>query len=88
MVKVVGQDKHDKRKRRGWRKFQLRSSNRFIVANLLSEYQKTDGEIAPNLIHQVGRIDSMTADKAYDQVYMKPQMINSKRVVKSISILG
>ena len=37
------------------------------MANLLSEYQKTDGEIAPNLIHQVGRIDSITADKVYDQ---------------------
>jgi len=60
-------DKHGKRKRRGWRKLHLGSSNGFIVANLLSEYQKTDGEIAPNLIHQVGRIDSITADKAYDQ---------------------
>ena len=30
-------------------------------------YRKTDGEIAPNLIHQFGRIDSITADKAYDQ---------------------
>mgnify|MGYP000185374412 CR=1 FL=1 len=38
-----------------------------IVAKWLSEYRKTDGEIAPNLIHQVGRIDSITADKAYDQ---------------------
>ena len=26
-----------------------------------------NSEIAPNLIHQVGRIDSITADKAYDQ---------------------
>ena len=57
--------KHGKRKRRGWRKLHLGSSNGFIVANLLSEYQKTDGEIAPNLIHQVGQIDSITADKAY-----------------------
>ena len=42
-------------------------SNGFFVANYLSEYQKTDGEIAPNLIHQFGRIDSIAADKAYDQ---------------------
>ena len=42
-------------------------SNGLIVAKWLSEYRKTDGEIAPNLIHQVGRIDSITADKAYDQ---------------------
>jgi hypothetical protein len=37
------------------------------VANVLSDYQKADGEIAPNLIYQVGRIDSITADKAYNQ---------------------
>ena len=59
--------KHGKRKRRGWRKLHIGVSNGFIVANFLSEYQKTDVEIAPNLIHQVGRIDSITADKAYDQ---------------------
>ena len=40
-------------------------SNGLIVAKWLSEYRKTDGEIAPNLIHQVGQIDSITADKAY-----------------------
>ena len=37
------------------------------MANLLSEYQKTDGKNAPHLIHQVRQIDSSTADKAYDQ---------------------
>ena len=42
-------------------------SNGLIVVKWLSEYRKTDGEIAPNLIHQVGRIESITADKAYDQ---------------------
>ena len=36
-------DKHVKRKRRGWRKFHLGSSNGFIVANLLNEY---DGALA------------------------------------------
>ena len=60
-------DKYGKRKRRGWRKLQIGVSNGLIVAKWLSEYRKTDGEIAPNLIHQVGRIDSITADKAYDQ---------------------
>ena len=59
--------KHDKRKRRSWRKLHIGVSNGLIVAKWLSEYRKTDGEIAPNLIHQVGRIDSITADKAYDQ---------------------
>ena len=59
--------KHGKRKRRGWRKLHIGVSNGLIVAKWLSEYRKTDGEIAPNLIHQVGRIDSITADKAYDQ---------------------
>ena len=28
---------------------------------------ESDGEIAPHLIKQVGKIDSITADKAYDQ---------------------
>ena len=42
-------------------------SNGLIVAKWLSEYRKTDGEIAPNLIHHLGRMDSITADKAYDQ---------------------
>ena len=58
---------HGKRKRRAWRKLHIGVSNGLIVAKWLSEYRKTDGEIAPNLIHQVGRIDSITADKAYDQ---------------------
>jgi hypothetical protein len=59
--------KHGKSKRCGWRKLHLGMSNGFIVANCLSEYRKTDGDIARNLIHQVGRIDSITADKIYDQ---------------------
>ena len=53
-------------------------SNGYIVAHYLSEDRKTDDEIAPHLIkqigkidsitadHQVGRIDSITADKGYD----------------------
>ena len=59
--------KHDKRKRRGWRKLHVGVSNGLIVAHYLSEDRKTDGEIAPHLIQQVGRIDSITADKTYDQ---------------------
>ena len=39
----------------------------FIVAHYLSEDRKTDCEIAPHLIKQVGKIDSITADKGYDQ---------------------
>ena len=52
--------KHGKRKRRGCRKLHIGVSNGLIVAKWLSEYRKTDGEIAPNLIHQVGRIDSIS----------------------------
>jgi hypothetical protein len=59
--------KHGKRKRRGWRKLHIGVNNGFIVAHYLSEDRKTDGEIAPHLIKQVGKIDSITADKAYDQ---------------------
>ena len=58
--------KHGKRKRRGWGQLHIGVSNGLIVAKWLSEYRKTDGEIAPNLIHHLGRIDSITADKAYD----------------------
>ena len=59
--------KHGKRKRRGWRKLHIGVSTGFIVTHYLSEDRKTDGEIAPHLIKQVGKIDSITADKGYDQ---------------------
>ena len=59
--------KHGKRKRRSWRKLHIGVSNGLIVAKWLSEYRKTDGEIAPHLIKQVGKIDSIAADKGYDQ---------------------
>ena len=59
--------KHGKRKRRGWRKLHIGVSNGFIVVHNLSEDRKPDGKIAPHLIKQVGKIDSMTADKGYDQ---------------------
>ena len=38
--------------------------------NGLVNIERTDGEIAPNLIHQVGRIGSITADKEYDQSHV------------------
>ena len=60
-------DKHGKRKRRGWRKLHLGSSKGFIMANLLSEYQKTVGLSVPSLIHQVRRIVSITVEKACGQ---------------------
>ena len=59
--------KNGKRKLREKRKLHLGSSNEVIMANVLSEYQKTGGEITPNLINQVGRIDSIPADKVYNQ---------------------
>ena len=63
--------KHGKRKRCGWRKLHIGVSNGLIVAKCLSEDPKTDYEIAPNLIiHQVGQIDSIIADKAYDQSHV------------------
>ena len=55
------------KKCRGWWKLHIALSNGFIVAKYLSEHRKTVDEIAPHLIHQVGRVDSITADKAYDQ---------------------
>ena len=70
--------KHGKRKRIGWLKLHIGVSNVFIVAHYLSADRKTDGEIGPHLIKQVSKIDSITADKGYNQsrvYYMKPQMI-------------
>ena len=48
-------------------KLHIGVSNGFIVAHYLSEDRKTYVEIAPHLIKQEGKIDSITADKAYDQ---------------------
>ena len=59
--------KHGKIKRREYRKLHIGVSNRFIVAKCLSEDRKTDGEVAPHFIKPVSKIDSSTADKAYDQ---------------------
>jgi hypothetical protein len=40
-------------------------SNGLIVAHYLSEDRKADGEIAPHLIKQVGKNDSITASRVY-----------------------
>ena len=45
-------------------------SDGLIVATCLSEDRKPDGEIAPNLIHHLGQIDSITADQVYDQSHV------------------
>ena len=60
--------KHGKRKRRGWRKLHIGVSNGFIVANELTDERGCDGPIAPRLIGQTGYIDSIVADKGYDQI--------------------
>ena len=60
--------KHGKRKRRGWRKLHIGVSNGFIVANELTDERGCDGTIAPTLIGQAGHIDSIVADKGYDQI--------------------
>ena len=59
--------KHGKIKRRAWRKLHIGVSNGLIVAHYLSEDRETDGEIDPQLIMQVGKKDSITVDKGYDQ---------------------
>ena len=89
MVKVWTRHKHGKRKRKGWRKLHIGVSNGVIVAHLLSEDRKTDGEIAPHLIKQVGKIESITAEKDMIKVeFTQPQVMPSKKVVKSTPILG
>ena len=59
--------KHGKRKRRGWRKLHIGVSHGLIVANHLTDERRCDEAIAPILIGQTGHIDSITADKGYDQ---------------------
>jgi hypothetical protein len=78
--------KYGKRKRSGWRKLHTGMSDGFIVANCLSEYRKADGDIAPNLIHHIGRIDSITADKAYDQSRVYEAAIDHMNVPSHINI--
>ena len=60
--------KHGKRKRRGWRKLHIGVSNGLIVASNLTDERGCDGTIAPTLIRQTGYIDSIIADKGYDQI--------------------
>ena len=60
--------KHGKRKRRGWRKLNIGVSHGLIVANHLTDERDCDGAIAPTLIGQTGQIDSIIADKGYDQI--------------------
>ena len=59
--------KHGKRKRCGWRKLHIGVSHGLIVANHLTDERGCDGVIAPILIDQTGHIDSLVADKGYDQ---------------------
>ena len=42
--------------------------NGLIVANHLTDERSCDGTIAPTLIGQTGHIDSIVADKGYDQI--------------------
>jgi len=43
-------------------------SHGLIVANHLTDERGCDGAIAPTLIGQTGHIDSIVADKGYDQI--------------------
>ena len=43
-------------------------SNGLIVASNLADERGCDGTIAPTLIRQTGHIDSIVADKGYDQI--------------------
>ena len=60
--------KHGKRKWHGWRKLHIGVSDGLIVANELTDERGCDGTIAPTLIGQAGHIDSIVADKGYDQI--------------------
>ena len=46
-------------------------SNGFVVAHVITDDKTHDGSIASQLIQQVGEIDSITADKGYDQTQVQ-----------------
>ena len=78
--------KHGKRKRRGWRKMHIGVSNGFIVAHVITDDKTHDGSIASQLIQQVGEIDSITADKGYDQTQVQQSAYDHLREGGKINI--
>ena len=46
-------------------------SNGLREANYLRDERRCNGAVAPILIGQTGHIDSITADKGYDQIDVK-----------------
>ena len=64
-------------------------SNRFIVAHVINDENTHDGSIGAQLIQQVGEIDSIIADKGYDQdIFSSQPPISFEKVGKSTYIKG
>ena len=74
------------KKRRGWRKMHIGVSNGFIVAHVITDDKTHDGSIASQLIQQVGEIDSITADKGYDQIQVQQSAYDHLREGGKINI--
>ena len=69
--------KHGKRKRRGWRKLHIATDqNGMIHAASLSDETKRDGAVAPNLIREVGEINSLITDSGYDEIKVYQTALN------------
>ena len=61
-------------------------SNGFIVAHVITDDKTHDGSIASQLIQQVGEIDSITADKGYDQTQVQQSAYDHLREGGKINI--
>ena len=61
-------------------------SNGFIVAHVITDDKTHGGSIASQLIQQVGEIDSITADKGYDQTQVQQSAYDHLREGGKINI--
>ena len=61
-------------------------SNGFIVAHVITDDKTHDGSIASQLIQKQGEIDSITADKGYDQIQVQQSAYDHLREGGKINI--
>ena len=61
--------KHGKRTRRGWIKLHLMVDHSGIILSaFLTDERVKDADVVPNLIKEISRINSFTADGGYDEI--------------------
>ena len=61
--------KHGKRARRGWRKLHIMVDHSGIILSaFLTDERVKDADVVPDLIKEISRINSFTADGGYDEI--------------------